>query len=76
LDIAGQLGPNQRATRVEIVIDNQLIALSEGPVPSVGGAGTAAFIAKKDFALKFNFVPEPSTLGLAVALIGALRRRG
>ena len=76
LNIGAQLGPNQRATRVDIVIDNQLVALSEGPVPRLGSTGTVAFIAKKDFVLDFNFVPEPSAWTLVVlGLLPALRRR-
>ena len=75
LDIAGQLGPDQRATKVEIVIDNQLAALSQ--------IESAAFIAKKDFRICVNDcgeVPEPSALGLlplagAFALLAATRRR-
>jgi hypothetical protein len=75
LDVAAQLGPNQNATRVEIVIDNQLVALSE--------LRSAAFIAKKDFRICVNEcgeVPEPSGLGLlplagALALVAARRRR-
>jgi len=53
LDIAGQLGPDQRATQIEVVIDNQLLATSE--------AASVAFIAKKDFRIDVS-VPEPGTL--------------
>jgi hypothetical protein len=74
LNIAGQLGPNQNATRVEIVIDNQLVALSERE--------SLAFIAKKDFQICVNEcgeVPEPTGLGLlplaGVAAWAAGRRR-
>jgi hypothetical protein len=77
LDVAAQLlslgfGPDQRATRLEVVIDNQLLALSE--VESV------SLIAKKDFRIDIGtVVPEPSA---ALLLIGAflvwpvVRRRG
>jgi hypothetical protein len=75
LNIAAQLGPNQGATKVEIVIDNQLAALSERE--------SLAFIAKKDFRICVNDcgeVPEPSGLGLlplagALALLVARRLR-
>lgn len=73
IDIAGQLPAGQNATKVDIVIDNQLIAASQ---PT-----SAAFIAKKEFIITTEIVPEPATLGLAcLALCGtalaARRRRG
>lgn len=73
LNIAGQLAPGQRATRVEVAINNQLAALSQ--------PGTAAFIAKKEFQLTMNpNIPEPTTAALAgLALCGlgvAARKRG
>jgi hypothetical protein len=61
INIAGQLGPDQQATQVEVVIDNQLLALSE--------SGSVAFISKKDFNFQVGTVPEPSTVLL---LLGAL----
>ena len=60
-NIAGQLGPDQHATQVELVIDNQLLAFSE--------SGSLAFIAKKDFGFRVETVPEASTVLL---LLGAL----
>lgn len=71
LNIAGQLAPGQRATRVEIVIDNQLAALSQ--------PGTAAFIAKKEFQVTMNpNIPEPTTAalaGLALCGLGVVARK-
>ena len=70
MNIGGQLPQGQRATKVKISINNQLIALSE--------QASAAFIAKKDFRIDFGLVPEPSAalLGLgAVGLVGMNRRR-
>jgi hypothetical protein len=56
LDVAGQLGPDQRATKIDVVIDNQLLAFSE--------LNSVAFIAKKDFRIDVDteVIPEPSTL--------------
>lgn len=72
LDVGAQLaglgyGPNQRATKVEIVINNQLTAFSQ--------PGTAAFIAKKEFRIDIvpdpGIVPEPASMALAgMALCG------
>jgi hypothetical protein len=71
LNIAAALGPGQRATKVDIVIDNQLFAGSE--------PNTAAFIAKKEFQLEWEIVPEPATFSLTtLALCGlalAARKR-
>jgi hypothetical protein len=71
IDVAGQLPAGQNATKVDIVIDNQLIAASQ---PT-----SAAFIAKKEFIITTEIVPEPATIGLAgLALCGmvlAARRR-
>lgn len=65
------LPQGQIATRVEVVIDNTLIALSE--------PGTIAFIAKKDFRISTTpNIPEPATLmltGLAGVISLAFRRR-
>jgi hypothetical protein len=57
LNVAGQLAPNQHATKVDISINNQLLALSE--------PGSLAFIAKKEFIVSTNAIPEPATAGLA-----------
>jgi hypothetical protein len=73
LNVAAQLNPNQRATKVEVVIDNQLQALSE--------SGSLAFIAKKDFRIDVDteIIPEPATLmmmlGGCLALASVMRRR-
>ena len=60
------------ATRVDVVMDDNVIALSE--------ASTAAFIAKKDFTVglvgNVSLVPEPAGLMLlTVGAVGALARR-
>jgi hypothetical protein len=63
------------ATRIEVVIDNLLVAFSE--------PGSAAFLAKRDFSLGFGtgftpVTPEPGTVTLvcvALAGLGAIRRR-
>ncbi len=60
-NVAGQLGPDQHATQLELVIDNQLLAFSE--------SGSLAFISKKDFGIQVETVPEASTVLL---LLGAL----
>lgn len=64
LNLAAQLDPSQRATRVEIAIDNQLLAFSE--------TGSTAFIAKKDFRLDVGVVPEPGTASLVLAALAGL----
>jgi hypothetical protein len=62
VNIAGQLGPNQHATKVDISVNNQMLAISQ--------PGSVAFIAKKEFIINTN-VPEPATAGLAgLALCG------
>lgn len=66
-NIGGGLGPNQFATQVDIVINNQLIATSE--------PGTIAFIAKKEFVVSLETgpgVPEPSSLLLGTGALGLL----
>jgi hypothetical protein len=64
INIAGQLAAGQNATKVEIVIDNQLVAASE--------LTSAAFIAKKEFIITTDIIPEPTTFALgALALCGA-----
>lgn len=61
------------ATKAEVVINNQLVALSE--------AGSVSFIAKKDFVIDIGTdtgIPEPGTLalaGFALCGIGAASRR-
>jgi hypothetical protein len=76
LNIAGQLAAGQVATKVEISINNSLIALSQ--------ASSLSFIAKKDFRIDLTpttvgqpFVPEPGTLVLAglASVIGLAWRR-
>jgi hypothetical protein len=73
VNVAAQLGPNERATRIDVVIDNQLAALSE--------AGSLAFLAKKEFQIRVDTdrnppVSEPSALLFgAMALLPALRKR-
>jgi hypothetical protein len=70
LNVASQLGPNQVATKVDVAINNTLLAISE--------PGTIAFIAKKDFVIGVDAVPEPTTLalgGLALCALGAASRR-
>ncbi len=74
LNVAGQLGPGQNATKVDVVINNQMLAFSE--------AASLAFIAKKDFIIDIVPVPEPTTWLLGVsgfaAVLGVSRfaRRG
>jgi len=71
VNIAGQLPPGQRATKVDIAINNQLLALSQ--------PGTIAFIAKKEFILNAHTnVPEPATAalaGLALCGLGLVARK-
>ena len=76
LNITSQLaalgyGPGQNATKVDIVIDNQLLAVSE-PLSN-------ASIKKTRFGFMHEpEIPEPSTLTLAGAALGCvtlLRRR-
>jgi hypothetical protein len=61
--ITGLLGPNAKATKVEVAINNTLLAFSE--------QGTIGFIAKKEFFVDHTVVPEPTTAGLlGLALCG------
>ncbi|HEX6960293.1 MAG TPA: PEP-CTERM sorting domain-containing protein [Lacipirellula sp.] len=63
LDIGSQLGAGQRATKVDIAINNQMSAFSE--------PASAAFIAKKEFIVTTELIPEPATFALAsLALFG------
>jgi hypothetical protein len=66
LNVSGQLGPNQVATKLELAIDNSLVAGSE--------AGSVAFIGKTEFRLSVvPAVPEPSSfalMGLALCGLG------
>jgi hypothetical protein len=81
LDVGAQLavlgfGPNQAATKVELAINNALVATSE--------PNSAAFIAKKEFQVSVGtdpgIIPEPGSMALAgLALCGlalAGRKRG
>jgi hypothetical protein len=77
LDVGAQLGlpAGSAATKVEVVINNSLVATSE--------PGTVGFIAKKDFRIDIvpvDAVPEPGAVALAgMALCGlglAGRKRG
>jgi hypothetical protein len=64
------LPAGQRATRIDVVINNTLVATSE--------ASTAAFIAKKDFIVRGNVIPEPGTFalaGMALCSLGLVRRK-
>ena len=67
LDVAAQLGPDERATRIELSIDDALMAVSE--------LSSLAFIAKKEFRLEVDglgvdiVVPEPTSALLL--LLGA-----
>lgn len=74
INVAGALGPQQFATKVDVVINNQLIAISE---PT-----SIAFIAKKEFRLDVGtgvgIIPEPGAFalaGLALCGLGLLRKR-
>jgi hypothetical protein len=69
VNVAAALGPNQTATRVQVVLNNTLTTTSE--------ASTLAFIAKKDFVVDTDVtVPEPAALGmLAIAGLALLRQR-
>jgi hypothetical protein len=70
LNIAANLAPGQNATKVEIVIDNQMVAISE---PT-----SAAFIAKKEFIIRTDIIPEPTTFalgGLVLCGLGVAARR-
>jgi hypothetical protein len=67
LNVAGQVqalfGPAAKATKVDVAIDNSLLAISQ--------PGTIAFIAKKEFLVDHDAVPEPTTAALVgVALCG------
>jgi hypothetical protein len=82
LDVAGQLGPGQYATKVKVVVNNQLLAISE---PS-----SVAFIAKKDFTITVTpgdrkppegEIPEPASVVLvlccaSLVLVARRHRRG
>jgi PEP-CTERM motif len=73
VNIASQLPQGQRATEVEVAIDNQLLTFSQ--------AASLAFIAKKDFRIDIGNnppIPEPGTMMmalLAVTMTGAFARR-
>ena len=63
-DIAGQLAPGQVATKVDVVINNQLLTVSE--------AASLALIAKKDFVIQIVPVPEPAAWLLAAPALAAV----
>jgi hypothetical protein len=69
LDVASQLGAGQNATRIELVIDDQLLAFTE--------SSSIAFIAKKDFRIDVTtaMVPEPAALLLLLVAGTAWRAR-
>lgn len=77
-NLAGALPNGQVATKVEVVIDNSLIAISE--------PASVSFIAKKDFRIDVTptppvgdpFVPEPGTLVLCsiAGVLAAAARKG
>jgi hypothetical protein len=70
VDIAGQLPAGQNATKINVVIDNKLTAVSE--------LGTVGLIEKKDFIVRVDaLVPEPSAALLAAlaAACWAARKR-
>jgi hypothetical protein len=78
IDVGAQLRALGRqfvvgATKVEVVVDNQLVALSQ--------TDSLAFIAKKEFRVNIDrdFIPEPSTfalLGIALCGCGLFSRQG
>jgi len=71
VNVAAALALNQRATRVNVVIDNALAAISE--------AGSSASIAKTFFDIDINTdIPEPASGVMALVAMcgaGALRSR-
>jgi hypothetical protein len=70
LDVASQLAANQRATKVEVVVANQLSTLSE--------SGSLAFIAKRDSRVDVDteVIPEPSTLLIMIGACLAIAATG
>jgi hypothetical protein len=69
--------PDAQATKVEMAINNQLLSTSE--------SGTVAVIVKKNFRIDISreitgdplgFIPEPSSLALAVLAVGAVHIAG
>jgi hypothetical protein len=64
LNVAAQMAGRGRATKVEVVINNQLLALSE--------LSSLSFIAKKDFRITVESIPEPATALMAGLLCGGL----
>lgn len=65
-NIAGQLPVGSLATKIEVVIDNSLVAVSE--------ASSVASISKKDFAINIP-VPEPTSLAASLSFLGIAGRR-
>jgi len=69
VNVAGLLaglgfGPGQNATKVDVIVDNQLAALSE-PL-------SAAVINKTRFGITTEIVPEPSSLAMAAFALSGL----
>jgi hypothetical protein len=61
---AGLAIPVAGATRIDVVINDALAATSE--------TGTIAFIAKKEFIVDADIVPEPGTFALTALALGGL----
>ncbi len=55
------------ATKIEVVIDNSLVAISE--------PASVSSISKKDFTISIPYVPEPTTLSAGLAALSLVSRR-
>lgn len=69
-NIAAQLAaynPRIGATKIEVVIDNSLVAISE--------AASVASISKKDFTISIPTIPEPASLVAGLSFFGLAGRR-